>query len=405
MLGLGLSRLLPSLLREPAIEAGLALREMARARRDAGLARRLALEARPPFEGRRVALVGLFRARTGLSRAADLLARELEAGGAQVTRVDASGAVGREANVERGDVRALGDLASLPGHDLVLNLNPPEFMQVLRAIGPEALRGRSITAYWVWELDRVPPSWREALACAGRVWVPTRFVREAILATFPEAGASIDLLPHRTDLDPVQAPSAAERARARAMLGIEERDFAILTSFSMLSSMARKNPVGAIRAFRRAFPAGAGLQAILIVRCLDGAAHPAGLAEMRAAAAGDGRVRIVEEAGRDTSIEAYYHAADAYLSLHRGEGFGLNLAEALGLGLPVITTGWSLTDEIAGHPLMHAVPSTLIPVRDPQRVYARPPQGARWAEPDEAVAAALLRGLAEGRRGGAPPRP
>jgi glycosyltransferase involved in cell wall biosynthesis len=79
-----------------------------------------------------------------------------------------------------------------------------------------------------------------------------------------------------------------------------------------------------------------------------------------------------------------------YISLHRSEGFGLNLAEALALGLPVLATRWGLSDSITGHPNFIGVPSKLVPVFDPQHTYDQVP-GARWAEADVEFAAAELR--------------
>jgi glycosyltransferase involved in cell wall biosynthesis len=155
----------------------------------------------------------------------------------------------------------------------------------------------------------------------------------------------------------------------------------------MKSTLARKHPMAAIEAFRRAFPA--EVNATHLIRCLDHAAFPEGLARMQAAASGDERIRVVAIGREESSIEDAYLACDVYLSLHRSEGFGLNLAEALSMGLPVIGTRWSLGDAIADHRLFIPVPSTLVGVVDDQHLYDRV-AGARWAEPDVGFAADAL---------------
>jgi hypothetical protein len=77
-----------------------------------------------------------------------------------------------------------------------------------------------------------------------------------------------------------------------------------------------------------------------------------------------------------------------YLSLHRSEGYGLNLAEAARVGTVVMTTGWGLAADIAKRPEVITIPWRLVPVDDPQRIYTEP--GTHWAEPDHFAAAEQL---------------
>ena len=163
----------------------------------------------------------------------------------------------------------------------------------------------------------------------------------------------------------------------------------VLTSFSVGSIVARKNPLATIQAFRKAMGS-LETPAELLVRCLDADAFPDALSSLDQAAAGDPRIHIVRIGQETSEIEDAYLATDIYVSLHRSEGFGLNLAEALALGLPVLATGWGLSDSITGHPSFIGVPSVLVPVIDPQHVYDQVP-GARWAEADVEFAAAELR--------------
>jgi glycosyltransferase involved in cell wall biosynthesis len=115
---------------------------------------------------------------------------------------------------------------------------------------------------------------------------------------------------------------------------------------------------------------------------------------LRDAAAADPRIRLVLEETKNTAVMPYYQAADAVITLHRGEGLGLYVAEALAMRIPVVATGWSLNDEFLADPLMHAIGARQIPIVDPQHMYDIVP-GTTWAEPDVDEAATALRSLYE----------
>lgn len=391
MLGLGLSRIVPPILHPQLWRAATWIRfgpDLAESLRFARARQGL---ARPAFKGDRVAVVGLFGSRIGIGRAADLLARELEASGSAVLRIDITQQLGMEVELSGSGETGLDALADPTLTDIILHINPPEFYRVLALVGKERLQGRCLVAYFAWELDQVPGWWRSAIACADEIWVPSAFVRDALEATVPTCAARLRVAPHRVDPVLWQPASPEERRAARAALGLSASAFVVLTSFAMTSTIARKNPVDAIRGFRQAFPDPAGDEALL-VRCLYHHHYHPGVMAMLRAAEGDGRVRLLLEEAVLSSILDCYRAADVYLTLHRGEGYGLNIDEALKMRIPVVATAWSLNDGFLADPLLNAVGSRLVPVVDAQHVYDRVP-GARWPEPDIGEAAAALRCL------------
>ena len=158
-----------------------------------------------------------------------------------------------------------------------------------------------------------------------------------------------------------------------------------------LKASARARPLAAIAAFRAAF--GDREDRILVLKLSHTEHWPRDLALLREAASGTGNIRI------DTRVLplAEYHAltrcADAVLSLHRSEGFGLVPAEAMLLGKPVIATDWSATAEFIDDSSGVPVPYILIPAKDPRGVFEAP--GAVWADADVPAAAAALRALAD----------
>lgn len=357
---------------------------------------RLAPLARPgssniDVTGRRIAVIGLLGARIGLSQAAVLLAQELRAEGAEVVSFDCCAETGQKVRPLDASVQPLAAFRPAEFDLAVLNVNPPEFGTILLHLAAQSRLPKTIVGFFAWELSIVPAFWRSAVAAADAVWVPSRFVRDALAQSFPDLAGRLAIREHQVTFGTLLPPDPARRRVARRRLRLHEEAYVVLQSFSMRSTLARKNPLAAIAAFRLAFPPGEG-QVRLVLRCLDHEVFAEGAEMMRAAARADERIELRFEEPTETGMADYYAASDLYLSLHRSEGFGLNLAECLHLGLPVVGTAWGLTDSIAEHPQFHPVGSSLVPVVDPQHGYDRVP-GARWAEPDVAAAAGLLRRL------------
>jgi glycosyltransferase involved in cell wall biosynthesis len=158
--------------------------------------------------------------------------------------------------------------------------------------------------------------------------------------------------------------------------------------FDAASSVTRKNPEGAIEAFRRAFRTDPSARLVLKAQRL--AAAPAQKARLEALAAAP-NIEILDATLDDAALDALYDRADVLLSLHRAEGYGLTLAEAMRRGLPVVATDWSGNVDFVSDSVGIPVPWTLVPAEDPQRTYHHPHM--RWAEPDLDAAAAALRRL------------
>ena len=104
-----------------------------------------------------------------------------------------------------------------------------------------------------------------------------------------------------------------------------------------------------------------------------------------------GNIKVLRDHLDDAALSALYAQADALLSLHRAEGFGLPMLEALARGIPVVATAWSGNMDFTGRGNSVDVPYRLVPVRDPAAIY----HGGCWAEPDIVAAAAGLRRLAD----------
>lgn len=233
----------------------------------------------------------------------------------------------------------------------------------------QLMEGRRNIAYWAWETSRVPPLYLEWTKRLHQVWVPSRFVADALSG----AHCPVHVVPHAIDVPEKIAETQGSK-------------FRVLFCFDGKSRVARKNPFAVIRAFQEAFPDNADVE--LVIK-----AHALSLETMDALLAmscHDPRIKPLCEYMEAQELEALYSGSRVFLSLHRGEGFGLHLAEAMARRLVVVATDWGgqldfLKDGYNGF----TVPCQLSTVHD--AYYGRFP--SQWAQPCIPKAADVLRFL------------
>jgi glycosyltransferase involved in cell wall biosynthesis len=172
---------------------------------------------------------------------------------------------------------------------------------------------------------------------------------------------------------------------AKADLGIPAGNYVFLFMFDMCSQMVRKNPLAVIDAFRRAF--GRHEKATLVIKVSRGRSHPQEFAQLEEAARAAG-VILVDEVLSRARAYGFIDMCDCFVSLHRAEGFGLCLAEAMLMGKPAIATNYSgnMAFMHPGNSLL--VDYDLIDIASDNPIY---PAGNHWAEPSVAHAAAHMR--------------
>jgi glycosyltransferase involved in cell wall biosynthesis len=180
---------------------------------------------------------------------------------------------------------------------------------------------------------------------------------------------------------------------ARSTLGLADDAFVVLFTYDARGGTIRKNPEAAIDAYTQAFSPDDGC--VLVLKSINASSQPGLLDRLRARAGGrpdveirDGYVTASEQAGLIASC-------DVYLSLHRAEGFGLTMADAMAAGRAVVATGWSGNLEFMDDDTARLVRYELEPV--PDDAFPWPTGGARWARPDVDHAAELLRSLYDDR--------
>lgn len=263
----------------------------------------------------------------------------------------------------------------------LLCANADSVPRVAGRLGDPFFAGRYTIAFWAWEVSAFPPRFLPAFDHVDEVWVGSRHVRDAVTPLSPVPVVSIP--------QPVSLPSAV---RDDGFSGPLPDGFRILFAFDYLSVFARKNPLGLVEAFARAFAPGSG--ASLIIKALNPEHDRRAHQRLLAAAAAHPDVHLLTERLSAPERSGLMNAADCYVSLHRAEGFGYTLAESMWLGKPVIATGYSGNVDFMTPDNSYLVDHRLVPIGAGSEPY--PPDGL-WAEPDLDHAARLMRQVFENR--------
>ncbi len=169
--------------------------------------------------------------------------------------------------------------------------------------------------------------------------------------------------------------------------------FLFLMMLDLGSSMQRKNPLGAIEAYRRAVRPSDKAQ--LVIKVAHSTLFPKEFAQLSAAAASVNAILLTDQLTEEET-NSLSHACDAYLSLHRAEGFGFTLAEAMQRARPVIATGWSGNLDFMSASNSYLVNSHLISVGSTCNIYSQMPE-SMWADPDLNHAAHYIRHVLDER--------
>lgn len=253
--------------------------------------------------------------------------------------------------------------------------------------GRNYFTGKRNIALWYWELEQFPAMFHTNFDYYDEIWTPTEFCRNAFshVSPIPVHKITYPLYP--------STPVAATRGQ----FGVRESSYVFLFNFDYFSTVERKNPMATINAFRNAFDPSEDV--VLVLKSIN-SRHNTGNRERLKQAANGLNIIFLEEHFNQTQMASLFSSADAYISLHRSEGLGLGMAQAMALGKPVIATGYSGNLEYMNPDNSLLVKHQLVEIENNYGPPSHPAiygRGNAWAEPDIGHAAQHMRWLYEHR--------
>jgi SAM-dependent methyltransferase/glycosyltransferase involved in cell wall biosynthesis len=330
--------------------------------------------AKPPRIEPGVNVVGYLSDPRGVGEAARQLLSALEGGATATATIDSPTAPEKI----RDQLEDIPDEA----HPYDVNLicvNADMLPVVAQALGNRFFDGRHSIGLWFWEVSHFPEMWRGAFDHVDEVWVATEHVAAAL--------RPLSAKPVHTIRIPITPAPPTEMGRDE--LGMPE-GFCFLFVFDYRSVFRRKNPLGVVEAFCRAFEPGAGPS--LVIKSICGDEFPAERERLESAIRERPEIHLIDEMIPAGAKNAMVANCDCYVSLHRSEGLGLTMAEAMYFSKPVIATGYSGNLDFMTGRNSYVVPHTMAEIGPDAAPY---PPDKTWAEPDLDVAAELMRKVFE----------
>jgi len=321
-----------------------------------------------------VNLSGYLTSEKGMGESARSYVRSLEAAGLPYVLdnlVDAS--------AKNADASYSGFSTAYPHAVNLIDVNADQAANFAWLKGEQYYLGRYNIGVWTWEVSHFPDEWVPNLKHYDEIWVPSKFVADSVgrLSFLP-----VLRMPHSINPD-------QKRNDAEAAFNLDPNKFHFLFMFDFHSVFERKNPMGVIDAFKRAFsPSDPVKLLIKSSRCTSEAVD-----RMREAALG-ADVEVVDKVISKEGVNSLYHLTDCYVSLHRSEGFGLTIAEAMLAAKPVIATAYSGNTDFTTPGNSYLVRYDIVELTKDCVPYKR---GWQWAEPDLDHAAELMRHVYEHR--------
>mgnify|MGYP002654519983 CR=1 FL=1 len=250
-------------------------------------------------------------------------------------------------------------------------------------------RPKPIVAFWSWEFETTPRAWKRIGGVVDQIWTNSDFAKASFEKRFPDIPVVKVPMPPLVDQSGNQMNWQNKNQTSDKPLGF-------ICVFDFFSDQNRKNPAGAIQSFLKAFGRNTP-NAKLTIKSVNGHKYKFELEQLKRLAQEDESIVFLDSNLQRDEVDYLIASNQVLLSLHRAEGFGFNMFDALAMGLCVVATGYSGNLEYSNHPNMKLVNFDL---QEFNRQYSSYRIKSRWAEPNTDHAALILSSLERDFRAG-----
>ena len=330
-----------------------------------------------PFDRKRfqdgVNLIGNIKADTGLGQSCRLVAAELDKSSIpySVYQYEQLGIMSST------DMQFAGKIScELPYNINLIHINPHELGLAFQQLGHSVWDGHYNIGFWLWELEEFPEEWTPCFRCLDEIWTPSEFISQAVRK---KTSLPVKTVPYHVE-------TRMDQVYERTEFGLPDDMFLFLMMYDRTSMTERKNPEAVIQAYKKAFTRQD--KAGLVIK-INNCTHEE-INVLKKSLEDYPNVFFISQIMDRSHVNSLIRCVDAVVSLHRAEGFGLVLAEAMMLGTPTIATNWSSNTEFMTSDTSCLVDCQLVELKKDLGLFKK---GNRWAEPDVEQAADYMRCL------------
>lgn len=267
----------------------------------------------------------------------------------------------------------------------LLHINAGELTVAYMQMGKKVWDYRYNIAFWLWELEEFPEEWTGCIGLVDEIWTPSEFVSQSIRKRTDKPVYTI----------PYAVTAPTDEAFDRKYFGLPEDRFLFFMMYSSISNMERKNPISVLEAFKEAFDKD-NCQVGLVIK-IGGLSDDNEINAIKACLEGYTNIYFITDNMSKVEVNSLVKCSDVLVSLHRSEGFGLGMAEAMLVGTPVIATNWSSNTEFMNSEVACMVDYKIVELQEDIGLFKK---GSRWAQADISHAAMYMRRLYEDREFG-----
>jgi len=309
-------------------------------------------------------LIGNIKADTGIGQSTRLVADILTNSGIEYSAYNYFQLPGGSMTDTTYDYKISGEL---PYNINLIHVNASEFTVAYMQLGKKVWDSHYNIAFWLWELEEFPDEWVGCIELVDEIWTPAEFVSESIRK---KTNKPVITVPYS-----VKAPSDPRYDRKHFEL--PEDKFLFFMMYNSCSIMERKNPIGILEAFKKAFDK--DNRSVGLVIKINEMEDSSEIDRIKDFFDGYTNIYFITTNMSKVEVNSLVKAVDVLVSLHRAEGFGLGMAEAMLVGTPTIATNWSANTEFMNSDVACMVDYELIEIKEDYGLFKK---GYRWADAD-----------------------